>query len=103
MSTFTASSTRYVTTDDKKLVASIDVYDGDYHTVTMSPDRFSDPTTLFLVDPEYVKVADQRSLFTHDLATTGDAAKKQLVWETTLEVCNPLAHIAMVALTTAAA
>jgi len=102
VSTFTASSTRYVTTDDKKLVASIDVYDGDFHTVTMSPDRFCDPSVLFLVDPEYAKVCDQRPLFTQDLAKTGDASKKQLIWETTLEVSNPLAHIAMVALTTAA-
>jgi hypothetical protein len=101
VSDFTASSTRYVTTDDKKLVASIDVYDGDFHTVTMSPDRFTDPAILYLVDPEYVKVADLRPLFTHDLATTGDAAKKQLVWETTLEVCNPLAHVALAGLTVA--
>ena len=67
----------------------------------MSPDRFSDPSVLFLVDPEYAKVADQRPLHTIDLAKTGDSTKKELVWETTLEVCNPLAHIAMVALTTA--
>jgi len=102
VSSFTASSTRYVTTDDKKLVASIDVYDGDFHTVTMTPDRFTDPGTMFLVDPEYAKVADLRPLFTKDLAETGDASKKQLVWETTLEVCNPLAHIALTSLTTAA-
>lgn len=101
VSTFTASSTRYVTTDDKKLVASIDVYDGDFHTVTMSPDRFSDPATLFLVDPEYAKVADMRPLFTKDLAVTGDSTSKELIWETTLEVCNPLAHIALAGLTTA--
>tara|TARA_R110000787_G_scaffold82641_2_gene178499 strand:+ start:3926 stop:4897 length:972 start_codon:yes stop_codon:yes gene_type:complete len=100
VSTFTASSTRYVTTDDKKLVASIDVYDGDFHTVTMSPDRFTAPSVMFLVDPEYAKVSDLRPLFTRDIATVGDATRKQLVWETTLEVCNPLAHIAIAALTT---
>lgn len=102
VSSFTASSTRYVTTDDKKLVASIDVYDGDFHTVTMTPDRFTDPGTMFLVDPEYAKVCDLRPLHTIDLAQTGDATKKELVWETTLEVCNPLAHIALTSLTTAA-
>jgi hypothetical protein len=101
VSTFTASSSRYVTTDDKKLVASIDVYDGDFHTVTMTPDRFSDPSTMFLVDPEYVKVADMRPLHTIDLAVTGDATKKELIWETTLEVCNPLAHIALAGLNVA--
>ena len=101
VSTFTASSTRYVTTDDKKLVASIDVYDGDFHTVTMTPDRFSDPASLFLVDPEYVSVADLRSASTRDLAVTGDSTRKEIVWEFTLEVCNPLAHIQVAGLTVA--
>ena len=100
VSNFTASSTRYVTTDDKKLVASIDVYDGDFHTLTMTPDRFCDPTALFLVDPEYAAVADLRSLTTKDLAVLGDSTRKELVWETTLEVCNPLAHVQLADLTT---
>lgn len=101
VSTFTASSSRYVTTDDKKLVASIDVYDGDFHTVTMSPDRFSDPASLFLVDPEYAAVSDLRPAFTKDLAVLGDSTRKEIVWETTLEVCNPLAHIQVAGLNVA--
>lgn len=102
VSDFTASSTRYVTTDDKKLVASIDVYDGDFHTVTMSPDRYCDPASLFLVDTEYAAVSDLRPVFTKDLAVTGDSIRKEVVWETTLEVCNPLAHVQLAGLTTAA-
>lgn len=98
ISTFTASSTRHVTTDDRKLVASIDVYDGDFHTVTVAPDRYSDPKALFLVDPEYAKVADLRAPSTKDLAVTGDSMRKEIVWETTLEVCNPKAHLAIMAL-----
>jgi hypothetical protein len=101
ISDFTASSTRYVTTDDKKLVASIDVYDGDFHTVTVTPDRYSDPASLFIVDPEYAAVADLRPASTKDLAVTGDSTRKEIVWETTLEVCNPLAHVQVAGLTTA--
>lgn len=93
ISTFTSSSTRYVTTDDKKLVASIDVYDGDFHTVTVTPDRYSDANSLFLVDPEFVSCNDLRSVFTKDLAINGDSTRKEIVWETTLEMCNPLAHV----------
>ena len=93
VSTFTSSSTRYVTTDDRKLVASIDVYDGDFHTVTVTPDRYSHSTSMFIIDPEYASVSDLRPLFTKDLAVLGDSTRKELVWETTLEVCNPLAHI----------
>ena len=101
VSTFTSSSTRYVTTDDRKLVASIDVYDGDFHTVTLSPDRFADPAAMLLLDPEYASLDDLRPLFTKDLAVLGDSTRKELVWETTLEVCNPLAHVLITALTVA--
>lgn len=93
ISQFTGSATRYVSTEDKKLVASIDVYDGDFHTVTITPDRYSDPTSLFLIDAEYVKIADLRGVSTKDLAVTGDSQRKEIVWETTLELCNPLAHV----------
>ena len=99
LSTFTASSTRYVTTDDKKLVASIDVYDGDFHTVTVAPDRFTLAANVFLIDQEYVACSDLRPVFTKDLAITGDTTRKEIIWETTLEVCNPLAHINVAALT----
>lgn len=101
VSTFTASSTRYVTTDDKKLVASIDVYDGDFHTVTVMPDRFTLSENVFLVDQEYVSIADLRPVFTKDLAVIGDSIRKEIVWETTLEICNPLAHINLADLTVA--
>lgn len=92
ISTFTASDTRYVTTDDGRLQASIDVYDGDFHTVTVTPSRQCLATAVFLVDPEYAKVSDLRPIFAKDLAVIGDSVRKQVIWETTLEVCNPDAH-----------
>jgi hypothetical protein len=101
ISTFTGSATRYVTTEDKKLVASIDVYDGDFHTVTITPDRYSDPTSMFLLDSEYTKVCDLRGVSTKDLAVNGDSTRKEIVWEVTLEVCNPLAHVQIAGLATA--
>lgn len=92
ISTFTASSTRYVTTDDKKLVASIDVYDGDFHTVKIVPSRQCIAGSAFLVDPEYLALAELRPMAASDLATLGDSLRKQIVWEGTLEVCDPNAH-----------
>ncbi len=100
ISGFTGSATRYVSTEDKKLVASIDVYDGDFHTVTVTPDRFSDPTSCFLIDPEYAAVSDLRPVFSKDLAVLGDSMRKEIVWECTLEICNPLAHMQIAALAT---
>lgn len=86
------TATRYVSTDDARLQASIDVYDGDFHTVTAVPDRYSDPAAMFLVDPANVGIADLRPIFSQDLATTGDGMSKQIIWETTIKVNNPLAH-----------
>ena len=100
ISEFNNAQTRYVTTDDKKLVASIDVYDGDYHTVTVTPDRYSDASSCFLLDTEYAAVADLRGAFAKDLAVLGDSTRKEIVWETTLEVCNPDAHIQIAGLNT---
>lgn len=97
---FDSSNTRYVTTDDRKLTASIDIYDGDYHTVTAVPDRFSAQNTVFIQDNEYIKLAELRPMFTQDLAITGDSRKKQILWEWTLEVCNPSAHAVITSTTT---
>ena len=100
-STFDGSNTRYVTTDDRKLTASIDIYDGDYHTVTAVPDRFCDPGAVFLQDNEYIKLSELRPMFTQDLAIVGDARRKQVLWEFTLEVSNPDAQGMIVGLSTA--
>ena len=90
ISSYTASSSRYVTTDDKKLVASIDVYDGDFSTVKVVPDRFVQASSVFLVDPKYIKLAELRPMFAKEIETAGDASRRQVVWEGTLEVCDPL-------------
>jgi hypothetical protein len=97
-SSFTGADTRYVTTDDRKLVASIDVYDGDFHTITATPDRFCLATNVFIQDSEYVKLAELRSMQSYDLAKVGDSVRKQIVWEVTLEMCNPDAHVNIAAL-----
>lgn len=93
-----STATRYVSTDDARLQSSIDVYDGDFHTVTAMPDRYSDPKALFLIDKDYVSIDDFRSIFSQDLAVTGDAQSKQIIWETTLKVGNPKAHYVIDAL-----
>lgn len=97
-SKFTGADTRYVTTDDRKLVASIDVYDGDFHTITATPDRFCSANNVFIQDSEYVKLAELRSMQSYDLAKVGDSVRKQIVWEVTLEMCNPDAHVNIAAL-----
>ena len=92
-SEFSGTDTRYVTTDDRELVDSIDVFDGDYHTVTVTPDRFCLANNVFIIDKEYLKLSELRTMATKDLAVVGDSVRKQIIWETTLEVCSPKAHI----------
>jgi hypothetical protein len=81
-----------VNTDDKKLTTSIDIYEGDFHDVKITPDRFLKAGSMFIVDPEYVKLSELRPLHMYDLAKVGDSIRKQLIWELTLEVCDERAH-----------
>ena len=92
VSTFTGGSTRYVTTEDKKLVNSIDVYVGDFHTLKVVPSRQLVGDNVLALDPEYLEFAELRPIRTTDLAKTGDSHKKQVIWEGTLKVSAPLAH-----------
>ncbi len=96
-SKFSASNTRYVSSDERKLTAAIDVYDGDFHTVTAVPSRHVAATDVLLVDKDYISICDLRPLFTEDLAKTGDGATKQMIMETTLKVGNPKAHFVIAA------
>jgi len=92
VSGFTGGGTRYVDTDDKKLVNSSDVYVGDFHTLKVVPCRQLVGDNVYLIDPQYLAIADLRPLQSYDLAKTGDNFKREMIWETTLEVCSPAAH-----------
>lgn len=87
-----SGQTRYVNSDDKTLRTAIDVYEGDFHKLKVVACRQLVGDNVFCIDPEYLACADLRPAFTEDLAKTGDAWKKQIIWETTLEVCNEAAH-----------
>lgn len=100
ISGFNGAATRHVTTDDRKLVASLDVYDGDFHTVTVTPDRYSHASSCFIIDPEYASLNDLRPISSKDLAVNGDSMRKEIVWECTFEMCNPLAHVQIAGLST---
>lgn len=100
VSNFTSAATRHVTTDDKKLVASLDVYVGDFHTVRIIPDRHLLAGHAFIVDPEYIKCSELRSVQSYNLAKVGDSLRKEIVWEHTLEVCDERAHAMIADLTT---
>lgn len=94
VSGFSASgATRYVTTDDKKLTMSIDVYVGDFHTLKVVPSRQLANELALGIDPNYLAYSELRGAHSYDLAKTGDSYRKEIVMEGTLEVCNEAAHI----------
>jgi len=93
--------TRYVSTDAKTLNVSIDVYEGDFATLKVVPCRQVRTRDVLLLDPEYLAVAEFDSLKATDLAKTGDASKKLLTWELTLEVSTEKSQGGVFDLTTA--
>jgi len=92
VSTFTGGGTHYVDKDNKKLVNSVDVYIGDFHTLKVMPSRQLANEIVLAIDPEYVACAELRPVSVKDLSVTGDSMKKQVLSECTLEVRNEAAH-----------
>lgn len=88
ISGFSGNGTRYVSSDDKKLTTSIDVYEGDFHTLKIVPSRNIIGDNVLVVDPSYVAFAELRPLKSKPLSVTGDSYREEIVWEGTLEVCN---------------
>jgi hypothetical protein len=86
--TFTGSATKYKNADDKKIVNAIDVYESDFGQVQIVPDRFTPAGDVFVLDPEFVKIADLQPTRQLELARTGHTENKLIQSEYTLEVGN---------------
>ena len=90
-STFTGNATRFDKSEDEKLYASVDVYVSDFGELTAIPSRFQRPRDVWVLQADKWYMAWLRPYMTVDLATTGDAIKKQLVCEYALESRQPKA------------
>lgn len=97
---FSGNQNRNVDASEKKLVNSISVYEDDFNTLKIVPDRFSRSRDALLVDPEFAHVAYLRGFETTNLAKTGDSEKKQIITEWTLEMNHRGAHGVVADLTT---
>lgn len=99
--TFVGNSTRYKDAIDKKLVAAIDFYDSDFGELTVVPNRFmrtnnpggdDDSYNVFVMDPEFVRIAYLDEVQQKPLAETGHSMRT-LVWcEYGLQVDTEAAH-----------
>lgn len=84
-STFTGGNTRFDKSEDKSVTAAVDVYISDFGTLQVVPNRFQRTRTVFVLETEKWALATLRPFDTVDLAKTGDADKKLLTVEYTLE------------------
>jgi hypothetical protein len=96
-STFTGSATRYRDISDKKVVASIDVYVSDFGDLQIVPSRFLETRTVagrdvFVLDPNYARVAFLQNVKQQPLARTGHAERRMISAEYGLQVDTQKAH-----------
>lgn len=100
ISAFTGHSTRTDKSEDKRVVAAVDIYVHDFGTVTITPDRFSRDRTCLILDFGLLGLQYLRSFRSWKLARTGDAEKRQMLAEFTLRVNNEKGLAAVCDLTT---
>ena len=101
LSGFTGGSTRFDPAENKRLVASVEIYESDFGALTAMPNRFSRARDCFVLSPDMWSVAYLRDFQLVDLAKTGDADKKAMLCEYTLTSKNQEASGAIFDLTTA--
>jgi hypothetical protein len=70
------------------IVAAADLFRSDFGDVEIVPSRFSRDRTVSIYDPEFWAVATLRGIMSEPLAKTGDAEKRMLITEVTLEARN---------------
>lgn len=87
-SQFAGNSTRMQDTSDGKLATMIKVYEYDFGTVRVVPDRFMRTRDLLVINSDLWSLAWLRPIKLVDLAKTGDAEKRMIVGEYTLEARN---------------
>jgi hypothetical protein len=89
-STFTGRATPIENTDKKKIVAAVDVYESDFGTLRVAPDRFSRSRDVFTLQMDMWAVAylNGRRFVSFPIAKTGDSDIKEILSEYTLVARN---------------
>lgn len=97
-STFTGSATKYQDmTATKTLSAAIDIYVSDFGTLQIVPTRFLETRTVaardvFVLDPNYARVAYLSNVTQKPLARTGHSERRLIAVEFGLQVDTSKAH-----------
>lgn len=95
MSTFTGNATRFKSAEDKKLTATIEIYQSDFGDLQVLPSRWLDGFTsersALVVQKDMWALSTLRAPHLEDLAKTGDAEQRFVIAEYTLESRNEAA------------
>lgn len=100
VSGFTGYATATRTAESKKLVASIAIFETDFHVLRVMPNRFQPGRNVYLLDLDYWSIPELRPTFMKPLAETGDSESKLIINEYTLESKNEAASGCIADLTT---
>jgi hypothetical protein len=87
-SAFTGNATKMVDVATKKLTATVDVYVGDFSSVAIIANRFQRTRDAFVLNWDYWSVDWLRPVKQQPLAQTGDAEKRLIIGEMTLQAKN---------------
>ena len=99
VSSWTGKGDAYVDSNKQKLINMISSYQSDFGVVSFIPHRMMEDASVFVIDPDYWKVAYLRPIRSYDLPKTGDSIKKVLLGEYTLEARAEAASGMMTGLT----
>ena len=99
-SSFVGRGTPTEDTKAKKIVAAVDVYESDFGSLRVVPDRFMRSRDCLILQEDMWKLAFLRNMKTTELARTGDSIQKQIICEFTLVSGNEKASGGVFDLTT---
>jgi len=91
-STFTGTATSYREADEKRVTAAVDVYVSDFGELQIVPCRHIRARDLFVLDPNYARIAYLQRTRQKPLARTGHAERRLISTEYTLQVDSEKAH-----------
>ena len=87
-SAFPGNAQKTTEVTNRKLVTAIDIYSGDFSTIEIIPNRFQRARDAFVLRWDLWALCWLRPMRTEELAKTGDAIKRQIVGEWTMEARN---------------
>jgi len=85
ISSFTTGVVKNLDANDKRFVSHVDVYETDFGIMKIVPDHFIAADDIWLLQPDMWKLAYLRPLQVKEPSLTGDAEKRVMLMEVTLE------------------